>query len=354
MDQSAAGPGPREGLEGRRPNIRVCHAQDSSSCMATNVERELGDVALPPAIVLTAGLGTRLAPLTLVRAKPAVPVAGIPLVLRLLRWLADQGVRSVVLNLHHMPDTITRVVGHGDGTSVRVRYSWEPTILGSAGGPRQALPLLGHRFFVINGDTLTDLDLSDVQRTHDQTGADITLATAAHPDASRYGGVAINEAGFAVRFCPVGTPCQHFVGVQLVESSVFQNLPEGTPASTIGGVYDALLAGGPGRIATHHVTSRFHDVGTPADYLAASLEIARTEGLDTLPTGNRNRVHPTAVLTRTVLWDDVVIGEHCRLTDCIVADGVELPAHTIAARTVVIATPTGPLHVSLDHSRSRC
>ena len=304
-------------------------------------------MSLPPAIVLTAGLGTRLSPLTLVRAKPAVPVAGIPLVVRLLGWLADQGVRSVVLNLHHMPDTITRVVGHGDGTAVRVRYSWEPTVLGSAGGPRRALPLLDHRFFVINGDTLTDLDLSDLQRTHNQTGADVTLATADHPDPSRYGGVEVSDTGLAVRFCPAGTPCQHFVGVQLVESSVFQDLSDGTPAATIGGVYDALLTGGPGRIATHHVTDRFHDVGTPADYLAASLEITRREGHDTLPTGKRNRVHPTAVLTRTALWDDVVVGEHSRLTDCIVADGVELPPHTIASRTVIIATPGGLSFVSL-------
>lgn len=304
-------------------------------------------MSLPPAIVLTAGLGTRLAPLTLVRAKPAVPVAGIPVVLRLLRWLAGQGVRSVVLNLHHMPDTITRVVGHGDDTALRVRYSWEPTILGSAGGPRRALSLLGHRFFVINGDTLTDLDLSDLQRTHDQTGADVTLATADHPDPSRYGGVEVSDAGLAVRFCPAGSACRLFVGVQLVESSVFQDLSDGTPAATIGGVYDSLLAGGPRRIAAHHVTSRFHDVGTPADYLAASLEIARSEGHDTQPIGERNRIHPTAVLTRTVVWDDVTIGECCRLTDCIVADGVDLPPHTIASRTVIIATPDGPSFVSL-------
>ena len=307
------------------------------------------DAPLPPAIVLTAGFGTRLAPLTLIRAKPAVPVAGVPLVLRLLRWLANQGVQSVVLNLHHMPNTITQVVGHGDDAGVRVRYSWERTILGSAGGPRLALSLLGPRFFVINGDTLTDLALADLQRTHDRSGADVTLATAAHADASRYGGVAVNDAGFAVQFCTAGTPCDHFVGVQLVESSVFQSLPEGTPAATVGGLYDELLADGPGRIATHRVTGTFHDVGTPADYLAASLKIARDEGVDTLPIGSRSRVHPTAVVTRTVVWDDVVIEEGCRLTDCIVADGVRLPAHTIASRMVIVSTPDGPSHVPLDH-----
>ena len=347
-----AAAGSREDLDGLLPQTqtRVCRALDSRTGTVTNVKQVIGNVSLPPALVLTAGLGTRLAPLTLVRAKPAVPVVGIPLVLRLLGWLAGQGVESVVMNLHHLPDTITRVVGHGVGTSVRVRYSWEPTILGSAGGPRRALSLLGHRFFIINGDTLTDLDLSDLQQTHEQTGAEVTLAAADHPDAARYGGVAVNDAGLAVRFCAAGTPCQHFVGVQLVESSVFSDLAEGTPAATIGGVYDALLAGGPGRIATHHVNGKFHDVGTAADYLAASLEIARCEGYETLPAGHRSRIHPTAVLTRTILWDEVVIGAHCRLTDCIVADGVELPARSIAARTVFTATPDGPASVSLDHS----
>ena len=70
--------------------------------------------SLPPALVLAAGLGTRLRPLTNVRAKPAVPVAGRPLVVRILVWLAAQGVEPVVLNLHHRPETITRAVGHGE------------------------------------------------------------------------------------------------------------------------------------------------------------------------------------------------------------------------------------------------
>src|ERR1700730_10237749 len=113
------------------------------------------------ALVLTARLGTRLQPLTFVRAKPAIPVAGQPLIRRIITWLSGQGVTQLVLNLHHLPHTLTAVVGDGSDLGVRVRYSREqPVVLGSAGGPRHALPMIGSDpFFLINGDTMTDLDL---------------------------------------------------------------------------------------------------------------------------------------------------------------------------------------------------
>ena len=303
---------------------------------------------LPPALVLTAGLGSRLAPLTHVRAKPAVPVVGVPIILRVLRWLVEQEVHSVVLNLHHLPHTITQVVGHGNDFGLHVRYSWESTILGSAGGIRLALSILGKRFFVINGDTLVNVNLRDLQRTHERTEADVTLAITDHPLNSRYGGVTVNQAGFARKFCSPGIPSQHFVGVQLTESSVFEGLPIGIPASTVGGLYDNLLSGGPGRIATHYVQGHFYEVGTPADYLKTSLEVAQREGHPSLPTGKRNHIHPTANLTRTILWDDVAIGKHTRLTDCIVADGVCLPDHTICAQTIIVKKPHGFLSLPFN------
>ena len=118
-----------------------------------------------PALVLTAGLGTRLRPLTAVRAKPALPVAGEPLVRRILRWLAAAGVKRPVLNLHHLPETVTALVGDGADLGPSVRYSWEIPMLGSAGGPRRALPLLdADRFLIVNGDTLTDVDLRRPRR----------------------------------------------------------------------------------------------------------------------------------------------------------------------------------------------
>src|SRR5206468_8841769 len=129
------------------------------------------------ALVLTAGLGTRLRPLTDVRAKPAIPVAGEPMIRRIITWLAAHGVTDLVLNLHHRPETLTAVVGDGADLSVRVRYSWEPRILGSAGGPRQALPLVAaDPFLVVNGDTIADVDLSVLAAAHDTSDAIVTLA----------------------------------------------------------------------------------------------------------------------------------------------------------------------------------
>ena len=176
---------------------------------------------LPPAIVLTAGLGTRLAPLTDVRAKPAVPVAGTPLVIRILRWLSAQGVPHAVLNLHHRPETITGRVGHGQAAGLGVRYSWEPVVLGSAGGPRKALALLGPRFFIVNGDTLSNVSLAALLDTHRSSGARVTLAVMPNPAPTRYGGVTVDADGWATGFVPAGggRP-SHFVGVQVAERSV--------------------------------------------------------------------------------------------------------------------------------------
>src|SRR5262245_39199920 len=130
------------------------------------------------ALLLAAGLGTRLQPLTRVRAKPAIPVGGEPLARRIVSWLSNSGVNDLVVNLHHLPATLTSVLGDGEDLGARIRYSWEqPAVLGSAGGPRQALAIVGaETFFVINGDTLTEVDLRQLAAAHEASGALVTLA----------------------------------------------------------------------------------------------------------------------------------------------------------------------------------
>ena len=291
---------------------------------------------LPPALVLTAGLGTRLAPLTDLRAKPAVPVSGTPLVLRVLRWLAAQGVPAAVLNLHHLPHTITRCAGHGTGSGLAVRYSWEPEILGTAGGPRRALPLLGARFFVVNGDTLAAVDLRAMLAAHAARGARVTLAVAANPAPGRYGGVVVDGHGYVSGFCRPGRHTErHFLGVQLVESGVFAGLADGEPAASIGGVYDALIARDARAVGAFAGGAAFHDIGTPTDYLAASLALARADGLPAPAPGARCSIAATASLVRTAVWDDVVIEAGCRLTDCIVTDAARIPPGSTFERTII-------------------
>lgn len=300
---------------------------------------------LPPALVLTAGLGRRLAPLTDVRAKPAVPVAGPPFILRVLRWLSAQGVPGAVLNLHHRPDTITGCVGHGTAAGIAVRYSWERTLLGTAGGPRRALGLLGPRFFVVNGDTLTEVDLGALARAHAASGARVTLAVTANPEPDRYRGLDVDAQGRVLGFRAPSRPAHpHFTGVQLVEAPVFAGLRDGEPAASIGGVYDALAAERPGAVRAYACGAPFRDIGTPADYLATSLALARAEGRPLLPTGARCRIDAAAALTRTAVWDDVVVAAGCRLVDCILADGVRLPADSVLERQVVTPAGAPPPH----------
>jgi mannose-1-phosphate guanylyltransferase len=281
--------------------------------------------------VLTAGLGTRLQPLSFVRAKAAVPIAGQPLIARILRWLESCEIRQVVLNLHHLPETITARVGDGSEFGVRVRYSWEFPVLGSAGGPRKALPLLPNAdFFIINGDTLTDVDLNALAHHHRDSGALVTMALVRNQWPGRYGGVVTDAAGVVHGFVPrtSAAASYHFIGVQVVHPSVFADVPPDRPVDTIGiggALYRDLIAKKPGSIRGFLCGHAFIDVGTAAGYLEAALTVSKAEGLPAPPIGERSRVAKTARLTETVIWDDVEVGAGAELSRCVVADGVKIP-----------------------------
>ena len=291
-----------------------------------------------PALVLAAGLGTRVRPLSLVRAKAALPVAGVPLASRAIRWLAGHGITEIVLNLHHHPETITREVGDGRGLGVRVRYSWEDPVLGSAGGPRHALPLLdAARFVIVNGDTLTDVDLPGLVAEHDRSGALVTMALIPNPRPDRYGGVLVDGAvvtGFTPRGAAEKT--HHFVGVQVVEAAVFAPLPDNAPAETVGDLYPRLMRERPGSVRAFLSDASFEDIGTAADYFETSHAVAAREGLSAVPAGRRTSVAIGARLTRSILWDDVVVGSGAELTECIVVDGVRVPAGAKLNRRIVL------------------
>jgi mannose-1-phosphate guanylyltransferase len=324
-----------------------------------------------PALVLTAGLATRLQPLSTIRAKAALPVAGETLVLRILRWLHGAGVRRVVLNLHHRADSITRIVGDGSRAGfhptaqsprggdpgfhptaqsprggdpgLSVRYSWETEVLGSAGGPARAIPLLeSDRFLIVNGDTLTDVDLSALAAQHVDTNAMVTMAVVdADP---RYNAIVANDAGIVTGFSKrepgtlsnpalgtigtIGTPGTgrfHFIGVQAVNASVFAGVSPEVKSETVHGIYPGLIAGRNGSLRVFHTTKEFFDIGSPRDYLQTALTLARRESRS-VDRGRDCVVAADAIVRNTVLWDRVTVGAGAHLNHCVVADDVTVPA----------------------------
>ena len=317
------------------------------------------------ALVLTAGLGTRLEPLTYIRAKAAVPVNGETLARRVIKWLVSQGVSDLVLNLHHLPSSITASVGDGSDLGARVRYSWENPVLGSAGGPRRALPLLTdpqatsqqpeasnqqptansqqpatsdqQPFLIVNGDTLTDVDIATMMASHTASGAAVTMALIPNPRPDKYGGVVVEDGRWVSGFARAGAGQRsyHFVGVQIAEARAFESLPDGVPSETVNGIYPEMMASNRHSIGAFVCDASFRDIGTPSDYLETSIHLAGVEG-DRLAAGVRAEIAPTASIVRTAIWDDVRIGERAELIDCVVCDGAVVPAGARYRRCAIV------------------
>ena len=248
-----------------------------------------------------------------------MPIAGEALILRILRWLRDSGVPRVVVNLHHRAETITRLVGDGSQIGLPVRYSWEAEVLGSAGGPARAIPLLeADRFLIVNGDTLTDVDLRALAAQHVDTNALVTMAVV--DGDPRYNGVLADASGIVRGFGREPGAC-HFVGVQAVNAAAFAGVRPDARSETVHGIYPPLIAGHPQGIRIFPTGSRFFDIGSPRDYLRTALEFSARESRPH-DRGTACSIAPDAVVEDTVIWDRVAIGARARLSRCVVADDV--------------------------------
>jgi len=274
------------------------------------------------AVVLTAGLGTRLDPLTRLVAKPAVPVGDRTLIEHVLEWLQSQGIADLVLNLHHRPETITGLVGDGAHLGLRVRYSWERTILGSGGGPRRALALIeGDPVLIVNGDTICRIDLAPMLEAHLSTGASVTMAVVPNPAPDHYKGIVLDQDDTIAAFVPAGSRhTWHFVGVQLVNRDVLLQLPDGVKTETTSELYPQLLMSGSHGLRAWRVDRPFTDVGTPRDYLEAALEATGSP----LP------------FRGSIVWPTAHVDPGADLDGCVVAGDVTLPANFTARASVIV------------------
>lgn len=263
---------------------------------------------------------------------------------RILASLARQGVTDAVLNLSHLPSTITAIVGDGSQFGLRVRYSWEQPVLGSAGGPRHALPIIGApRFLLVNGDTLTDVSLRELASAHAASGAAVTMALVPHPAPDRYGGVRVAEDGRVLSFSGRTERSDgglwHFIGAQVVEASVFADLPDHEPAESVGGVYRALVTAG--RVHAYRSNAVFRDIGRPQEYLETTFAVARDEGgTRDVVVEHGGKVADGAKLDRVIVWDGSRVPGDARLTNCVVA-GAAVPAGTVAENCCIVPAQSG-------------
>jgi NDP-sugar pyrophosphorylase family protein len=294
---------------------------------------------LPVALVLAAGLGTRARPLSWLRAKPALPVAGAPLIARVLRWLGSHGVRDVIVNLHYRPESIAAVVGDGSMFGVRARYSWEQPLLGSGGGPVRAFSLIeGDELLVVNGDTLTDLDAAALYAAHAASDALVTMALVENPRPSKYGGVQVGPSGVVERFTRRGhSPSGlHFPGVQVVRRAAFAGVPDGQSAESVAAIYPALMAARPGSVRGWTVSAQFDDIGTPADYLDTCVRLCLGHQTELIEPGAR--IASSARLSNTICWAGAVVEDGAALESCIVCSGACVPRGSRYHRSVLLPT----------------
>ena len=231
------------------------------------------------AMILAAGLGTRLRPLTNTIPKPLLPVAGTPLIVWNLLLLKRHGVRDVIINLHHLGPMIEQALGNGSRYGLRIQYSQEPVILGTGGGIKQAEPnFSGQPVLVMNGDTLVEIDLEALWTFHQQRNAAATLVLRADPDAARWGLVEVGENDAIVRITGRGrtdigqTRPRMFAGIHIVHPRLLRDVPRGKESSIID-AYVAAIQRGDAVLGFDH-EGYWSDVGTAERYAQAEHDAA--------------------------------------------------------------------------------
>ncbi len=223
--------------------------------------------ALPSAFILAGGFGTRLEPVVADRPKPMAIAGSKPFLEHLLRWLRAQGIRHVVLLVHHMGDMIESYFGTGAKWDLAIEYVRETQPLGTGGAVIQALMQLtwNRPFFLLNGDSFIDVDLTSFYNTiTDQTGGMVLSPQSA---AGKYGAVTLNTHGNVKRFSEKGTPLANGLvnaGCYFLQPALFRNLKPGACSLETDLFPRWILNRQP--VKGYICKGFFIDIGTPEDY----------------------------------------------------------------------------------------
>jgi mannose-1-phosphate guanylyltransferase len=303
------------------------------------------------ALILAGGEGTRLRPLTYTTPKPVMPLAGRPFLSFMLDWLRRHGVEEAILSCGFLSDGVHRVLGDiYDG--MRLRYVIEEEPLGTAGPVRLAHDegLLAERVLVVNGDVLTDIDLTAEVARHEETGARATLALIGVEDTSSYGVVPTDSEGRVEAFLEKGEggpPTNRInAGAYVLERDVVEAIPPGRAVSFERDVFPRLVGEG---LYGCQAGGYWIDIGTPERYLEATYDLLAGTVESELPPrdetgsliyegcltagahigpqtvlGRHCSVGSDATVERSVLHDRVIVGPDCLVRESVLGEGVRV------------------------------
>ena len=315
-------------------------------------------------MILAGGLSTRLYPLTKNVPKPLVPVAGVPNVVHVIRYLHAYGFEEIAINVHYLPDAIAAALGDGSSFGVRLHYSYEPELLGSAGAVRKLQPFFGSETFVVVGcDDLTDLPLDRMLAFHRTRQATASIGLARCEAVDQYGVVEVDERGKIVGFQEKPSPGTERsklanTGIYVFSPAIHEWIPAGQFYDFGKQVFPALQAAAQAFFGFEAHGTYWADIGTPSEYRRASYDLVR--GAFSIPGVRANGIDPSAELgegvhTNGPLWigartrigdgvtivgpsvvgNDAVVEPNARLERAIVWDGATIGAGASLSDTIV-------------------
>jgi NDP-sugar pyrophosphorylase family protein len=305
------------------------------------------------AMILAAGFGTRLWPLTIGRTKPAIPFLNRPLINYTIDYLRRHGIEDLIINLHHEPESVTEQIGDGSRYGVKITYSLEePEILGTSGALDRVRHLLrDDAFIVINGKIITDIDLNLALATHRKSRAIATLVLRSNTRREYFREVKITEDGRIAEFAgfpepgdpqsairnpqsAISNPPLMFTGIHILEPAIFDYIPQGVFSDSVKDVYPEAMAEGES-IAAHIGEGSWFELSTLDRYLAISLEFSQRDEPGLLM-GEGCIIEPGAMVERSILWKGVRIERGAKVTECIIADNVVIPKGAVFHRAAIV------------------
>jgi NDP-sugar pyrophosphorylase family protein len=290
------------------------------------------------AIVLSAGYGTRLWPLTEDRTKPAIPILGKPLVGYVAEYLAGFGVNEIVVNLHHRPESVREALGNGSEFGVKLRYVEEPEILGTSGALDNAREFFEtDTFVVVNGKIITDIDLSAAFQTHRQREALATLVLLPNDRRERFSVVETKDGlitGFGRMPTEETLEPLMFTGIHILEPRIFEYIPRGVFSDSVVDVYPQAIAKGE-RVVAHVASGKWRELSTLQRYLDISLEMLREMGAS-LSLGQDCQISDSASVADSILWDRVKVDSNAKVKRAILADDVQVAGNDVIENAVVV------------------